>query len=93
MERREKHFRCLEPRTSNPKSENRKRAQILDGLVILASLVGVVGSSYFITEGAIGLAEKWGVGSGFVGASLVAIGTSLPELVASIVALRKGSRK
>ena len=58
MERREKHC-CLEPRTSNPKSENRKRVQILDGLVILASLVGVVASSYFITEGAIGLAEKW----------------------------------
>lgn len=66
------------------------RAEIQDGLIILASLVGVIGSSYFITEGAIGLAEEWGVGSGFVGASLVAIGTSLPELVASIVALRKG---
>ena len=66
------------------------RGQILDVSIILTSLVGVIGSSYFITEGAIGLAEEWGVGSGFVGASLVAIGTSLPELVASIVALRKG---
>ena len=66
------------------------RGQILDASIILTSLVGVIGSSYFITEGAIGLAEEWGVGSGFVGASLVAIGTSLPELVASIVALRKG---
>ena len=77
-----------EPLTQSQRTE--KRAQILDGLVIMSSLVGVIGSSYFITEGAIGLAEKWGVGSGFVGASLVAIGTSLPELVASIVALRKG---
>ncbi|MGB1369543.1 MAG: sodium:calcium antiporter, partial [Acidimicrobiales bacterium] len=77
-----------EPLTQSQRTET--RAQILDGLVIVVSLVGVIGSSYFITEGAIGLAEKWGVGSGFVGASLVAIGTSLPELVASIVALRKG---
>ena len=77
-----------EPLTQSQRTE--KREQILDGLVIMASLVGVIGSSYFITEGAIGLAEKWGVGSGFVGASLVAIGTSLPELVASVVALRKG---
>ena len=77
-----------DPLTQSQRTET--RAQILDGLVIVVSLVGVIGSSYFITEGAIGLAEKWGVGSGFVGASLVAIGTSLPELVASIIALRKG---
>ena len=77
-----------DPLTQSQRTET--RAQILDGLVIVVSLVGVIGSSYFITEGAIGLAEKWGVGSGFVGASLVAIGTSLPELVASVVALRKG---
>lgn len=67
-----------------------KQGQIQDASIILGSLVGVIGSSYLITEGAKGLAEEWGVGSGFVGASLVAIGTSLPELVASIVALRKG---
>jgi len=67
-----------------------KQGQIQDASIILGSLVGIIGSSYLITEGAKGLAEEWGVGSGFVGASLVAIGTSLPELVASIVALRKG---
>ncbi|HJM27604.1 MAG: sodium:calcium antiporter [Acidimicrobiales bacterium] len=54
------------------------------------SLIGVLGSSYFITEGAMGLAVEWGVGTGFIGASLVAVGTSLPELVASIIAVRKG---
>ena len=82
---------------ANPRQEFPTRSQatetrerVLDGSIILASLVGVIVSSYFITEGAIGLAEEWGIGSGFIGASLVAIGTSLPELVASIVALRKG---
>jgi len=82
---------------ANPRQEFPTRSQatetrerVLDGSIILASLVGVIASSYFITEGAIGLAEEWGIGSGFIGASLVAIGTSLPELVASIVALRKG---
>ena len=76
------------PATQN--QETGTRSQILNTSVILTSLVGVIASSYFITEGATGLAEEWGVGSGFVGASLVAIGTSLPELVASFVALRKG---
>ncbi len=82
---------------ANPRQEFPTRSQatetrerVLDGSIILASLLGVIVSSYFITEGAIGLAEEWGIGSGFIGASLVAVGTSLPELVASIVALRKG---
>ncbi|MBT95205.1 MAG: hypothetical protein CL431_04460 [Acidimicrobiaceae bacterium] len=66
------------------------KSRISNSVVILLSLIGVVGSSYFITEGSIGLAEKWGIESGFVGASLIAVGTSLPELVASVVALRKG---
>ncbi len=50
----------------------------------------IIVSSWVITESSTGLADKWGIGSGFVGASLVAVGTSLPELVASIVAVRKG---
>jgi len=47
-------------------------------------------SSWVITESSTGLADKWGIGSGFIGVSLVAVGTSLPELVASIVAVKKG---
>jgi len=50
----------------------------------------IIVSSWVITESSTGLADKWGIGSGFVGATLVAVGTSLPELVASIVAVRKG---
>lgn len=66
------------------------KIRVSDSVMILLSLIGVIGSSYFITEGSIGLAKEWGIESGFVGASLIAVGTSLPELVASVVALRKG---
>ena len=66
------------------------KSRVPGSVVILLSLIGVIGSSYFITEGSIGLAKEWGIESGFVGASLIAVGTSLPELVASVVALRKG---
>ncbi len=59
------------------------------GKTVLGFLLIIV-SSWVITESSTGLADKWGIGSGFVGASLVAVGTSLPELVASIVAVRKG---
>ena len=59
-------------------------------LKLVASLVGVVAASYAVTEGAIDLADRWGVKSGFIGISLIAVGTSLPELVASTVAAKKG---
>ena len=58
-------------------------------LKLIASLVGVVVASYAVTEGAIDLADRWGVKSGFIGISLIAVGTSLPELVASTVAAKK----
>ena len=57
---------------------------------LIASLAGVVIASYGVTEGAIDLADRWGVKSGFIGISLIAVGTSLPELVASTVAAKKG---
>jgi cation:H+ antiporter len=59
-------------------------------LKLIASLVGVIVASYAVTEGAIDLADRWGVKSGFIGISLIAVGTSLPELVASTVAAKKG---
>ena len=57
---------------------------------LITSLAGVVVASYAVTEGAIDLADRWGVKSGFIGISLIAVGTSLPELVASTVAAKKG---
>ena len=62
----------------------------LELLKLLLSLIGVVGASYIVTQGAMDLAEEWGVQSGFIGVSLIAVGTSLPELVASIVSVKKG---
>ena len=59
-------------------------------LKLIASLVGVIVASYAVTEGAIDLADRWGVISGFIGISFIAVGTSLPELVASTVAAKKG---
>ena len=47
------------------------------------------GSHYFI-EGASGIAIALGVSSLVIGMSIVALGTSLPELAASFMAARKG---
>lgn len=53
-------------------------------------LIGTVGGAWLLVEGGTGLADEVGLTGGFVGLTLVAIGTSLPELVTAVVAARKG---
>jgi cation:H+ antiporter len=52
--------------------------------------VGVVASSYFIVETAPILATSIGVPKVVIGATIIAIGTSLPELVTSLDSIKKG---
>ncbi|MEM2248375.1 MAG: sodium:calcium antiporter [Candidatus Bathyarchaeia archaeon] len=59
-------------------------------LMALVGVAGVVGSAYFIVESASYIAEEVGVPRVIIGATIVAFGTSLPELVTSIDATRKG---
>ena len=53
-------------------------------------LVGTVLGAQLLVWGAVGIADDVGLTGGFVGFTLVAIGTSLPELVTAVVAARKG---
>ncbi|HAQ23902.1 MAG TPA: calcium/sodium antiporter [Acidimicrobiaceae bacterium] len=55
----------------------------------LIGLVGTVGSAQIVVLGATGLADGFGIGGGFVGFSMVAFGTSLPELVTVVAASRR----
>ena len=60
----------------------------LTGLVIGLSIL--ILSSRAIVWGAVELATLWGLSELIIGLTIVAIGTSLPELVASVSAARKG---
>lgn len=53
-------------------------------------LVGTVGGAQLLVWGASAIAEDFGISGGFVGFTLVAVGTSLPELVTAVAAARKG---
>jgi cation:H+ antiporter len=55
----------------------------------LLGLVGTVGGAQMLVYGARGLAREIGLSEAFIGLTIVAIGTSLPELVTSIQAARK----
>ncbi|WP_284154719.1 calcium/sodium antiporter [Algicella marina] len=53
---------------------------------ILAGIVGLPLGAHFLIEGATGLASKLGVSDAVIGLTLVAVGTSLPELATTVVA-------
>ena len=60
--------------------------------VVLFVIIGILGlgfGSHFFVEGAIGLAEFFGIPSIIIGMTIVAIGTSLPELATTLVAIKK----
>lgn len=57
---------------------------------LLVGLVLLVLSSRLLVWGAVTLAEALGVSDLVIGLTIVAFGTSLPELAASVVAARKG---
>ena len=59
-------------------------------LYLLIGGVALWGGSELLIEGAVGLAEEFGVSQRVIGVSVVSVGTSIPELSASIIAvLRK----
>ena len=57
--------------------------------LLLAGLILLVLGAFFFEKGGIGLAKAFGVSEAVIGLTLLAFGTSLPELATSIVACMK----
>jgi cation:H+ antiporter len=53
---------------------------------IVAGIVGLFFGGELAVEGAVALARGWGVDDALIGLTIIAVGTSLPELMASAVA-------
>lgn len=68
-----------------PEAMPRRRAWWL----LLSGLVLLLASSKLLVWGAVGIAQYYGVSDLVIGLTIVAIGTSLPELAASVAAARK----
>lgn len=56
---------------------------------LVAGLILLIVSSRFLVWGAVNVAQAFGVSDLIIGLTIVAIGTSLPELASSIAAIRK----
>lgn len=73
-------------------SEETKKMSVL--LLFLAiGIVGIVIGGQLAVEGATSLARIFGWSETLIGLTIVAVGTSLPELVTSIVAAKKGENE
>ena len=60
-------------------------------VAVIGGLLALVGGAKLILLGAVAIERHFGVADEFVALTVVAIGTSLPELATSVVAARKGA--
>lgn len=75
----DEEFTRLIPRTG-------MRAVLRDLGVVLTGLVLLVGGGHVMVQGAVSLAQQLGVSEAVIGLTVVAFGTSVPDLTASVVA-------
>jgi cation:H+ antiporter len=77
----------------DPSEADETTQEISTGLEVLRAVLGLaftVGASRVLVDSAGSLATEAGVSQAVIGLTLVAVGTSLPELAVSIQAARKG---
>ncbi|MCK8046567.1 calcium/sodium antiporter [Shewanella sp. 1CM18E] len=70
--------------------EDTKQNPILSVLFIVIGISMLVGGGILFVDGAVAMAQSFGISEVIIGLTIVAIGTSMPELVTSIVAALKG---
>ncbi|MBN2477665.1 sodium:calcium antiporter [Candidatus Micrarchaeota archaeon] len=76
--------------TSKKANEKVKKKKAMKAfLVFVAGMIIVFVSSEFVVENAVITARQFGIAESVIGATIIAIGTSLPEISTSLQALRK----
>ncbi len=66
-------------------------SMLFDILILIGGTVLILCGANILTDGASALAKKWGVSDLVIGLTVVAFGTSAPELVISVTSAIKGS--
>lgn len=71
--------------------ENNNKSTLYNGVMLVIGLVLVIAGGQLVVDSSTEIALSFGVSETLIGLTIVAIGTSLPELVTSIIACRKGN--
>jgi cation:H+ antiporter len=72
--------------TDSEKTEDATMKPLFAVLLILAAVAGLYFSSGWFIKGAREIALQWGVSERVIAVSIVAVGTSMPELISSLIA-------
>lgn len=75
---------------SQDEEEAPKMSTVKAIIMLILGLVGIIWGGDSTVEGAKAIASSLGLSEALIGLTVVALGTSLPELVTSVVAARKG---
>ena len=87
-------FVCNVKKGENPEEEEAKNYPVWKCLLLMvAGGVLVVKGSDFAVSGATEIARYFGMSERFIGLTIVALGTSLPELVTSVTAAKEGMQE
>ena len=63
----------------------------MEYLILVVSLAGIVFGADWLVDGAVSIARKYKVSDFVIGAAIVGIGTSMPELVVSFIGALEGN--
>ena len=63
----------------------------MEYIILIVSLVGIVFGADFLVAGAVSIARKFKVSDFVIGAAIVGVGTSMPELVVSFIGAVNGN--
>lgn len=90
--RREKNPLVLAEYDSLSEEDQAPHSMLSNLLWLLIGMIGLVAGSQLLVKGAVSIATALGVSELIIGLTVLAIGTSLPELATSVVAAMKGER-
>ncbi|MGB7440970.1 MAG: calcium/sodium antiporter [Coleofasciculaceae cyanobacterium] len=76
----------------NGKSKKSLKQMLIQLALMIIGLVMLVLGSEWLINGAVAIAKIFGMGELIIGLTIVAVGTSLPELATSIIATIRGER-
>ncbi len=84
-------------RQAGETNESEEKPGVATGIVrhaamLLGGILIIVFGADWLVNGGIKVAEIWGVSDAFIGLTVIAIGTSAPELVTTVVSTLRGKR-
>ncbi len=83
-------FKAFKNRETSMDSEVKTMNPVISVICIVGGLAAVIFGGDLVVDNAVAIAQRLNWSETFIGLTIIAIGTSLPELVTSVVAAKKG---